>query len=491
MGMIKTQATQSAIFNYVGVLLGFVNTTVLLPNLISQEKIGLLSFLNSATIIFSTICALGVPLITVKVFPKFRNEQGGHNGFFAFSFLMTLMGGVLGILSYVLLEDQLINAKNEARFFAPFAIGFMVLFVFRLVFKNFDTFIRMLYNSVLGAITENMLAKLILTLALFAFWFVEGYPFVYLFWLYILGLSIPGLTAIAHILIKKSYSFDFALFKQNSAGMGKELRQLGLYGLLGSMGTIIVLEVDRVMISNMLGLAQNGIYTIVFFFGIFVSIPSKSLKRVAIVVVSDAWKNNDIPTIKSVYSKSCLHQYLFAVYLFLGVWLNVDFVLQLIPPEYTAGKYVILYIGIGQIVDMLAGVNTEIISTSRFFRYNTFFVAALILLVIVLNYVFIPLLGIDGAAIASALAVVLVNVARFIFLYQKLDYQPIGRWFLIISGLGLLCYFVVNALPVLDSFYINILLRGSALTLLYWIPAYFLRLSPDINDSISQFLKKF
>jgi len=492
MGIIKKQAIQSTLFNYMGVAVGFLNSTILMPNLISKENIGLLGFLNSTSVIFSTIFALGIPLITVKIFPKFRDQSSAsHNGFFSFSLMMTIIGGVLGVIAFFLLEDVLIEDKNEAKYFAPFVAGFTVLFLFRLIFKNFDTFIRMLYNSVLGAITENFLAKIILTIALVAYWLLEGYDFIYLFILYIIGLSVPGIVTVVYVIYKNSFNLDLSKFKRASAGLGKEIKMLGLYGLLGSMGTIIVLEVDRVMISNMLGLAENGIYTTVFFFGIFVSIPAKSVKRVAIVVVSDAWKANDLTTIKEVYAKSCLNQFLLAVYLFLGVWLNIDFVFELIPAEYSAGKYVILFIGIGQLFDMLTGVNTEIISTSKYFRYNTFFIAGLILLVIILNYIFIPLYGITGAAIASALAVILVNVLRYVFLLIKLDYQPFDSNIIKIILLGLACFGILVFVPVFENLYLNILIRGSLLTLLYWIPAFGLKISEDINSSLLKLLKKF
>lgn len=486
MGIIKKQAIQSTFFNYLGVAVGFLNSTILMPNLISKEDIGLLGFLNSTTVIFSTIFALGVPLITVKVFPKFREEAGiRHNGFFSFSFLMTLAGFVIGLITYLLLESSLIDEKNEAGLFAPFWIGFTVLFAFRLVFKNFDTYIRMLYNTVLGAVTENLLAKLVLTVALIAYWYMEGYGFIYLFILYILGLSIPGLVSLVYIIYKKGFRIDLLRFRRASEGMGREIKMLGLYGLLGSMGTIIVLEVDRVMISNMLGLAENGIYTTVFFFGIFVSIPSKSIKRVAIVVVSDSWKANDLKTINSVYSKSCINQFLLAIYLFLGVWLNIDFVLGFIPVEYTAGKYVILFIGIGQLFDMLAGVNTEIISTSKYFRFNTYFVGGLIFLVIVLNYMLIPLFGINGAAMATGLSVVVVNVLRYVFLYRQFNFQPLNFKTLVACLIGVLCFFIVSNVPILENNLLNIIVRGFLLTLLFWVLAIWWQVSVDINTTLN------
>lgn len=491
MGIIKTQAIQSTFYNYLGVVVGFLNSTILMPNLISKENIGLLGFLNSTTIIFSTIFALGVPLITVKIFPQFREQTGiRHNGFFSFSFFMTLCGLVLGLLAYLLLEGTLIHEKNETSEFAPFWIGFTALFTFRLIFKNFDTYIRMLYNTVLGAVTENLMAKVVLTLALIAYWYLEGYDFIYLFILYIVGLSTPGLVSLAYIFYKKGFYLDLHRFKQASKGMGREIKMLGFYGLLGSMGTIIVLEVDRVMISNILGLAENGIYTTVFFFGIFVSIPSKSIKRVAIVVVSDAWKANDLKTINSVYSKSCINQFLLAIYLFLGVWLNIDFVFGFIPNDYAAGKYVILFISIGQLFDMLAGVNTEIISTSKYFRFNTFFMGGLIFLVILLNYVLIPPFGINGAAMATGLAVVIVNVLRYGFLYKKFGFQPLNSKTLVACLIGVICYFLVSNVPEFENNYLNILVRGSLLTVLFWVLAVWWKVSVDINTTLINIWRK-
>jgi O-antigen/teichoic acid export membrane protein len=237
------------------------------------------------------------------------------------------------------------------------------------------------------------------------------------------------------------------------------------------------------MISNMLGLEYTGIYSTVFFFGIFVSIPAKSVKRIAIVVLSDAWKENNLSVIKEVYSKSCLNQFLLAVYLFLGIWVNIDFVFEIIPPEYAAGKYVILFIGIGQLFDMLTGVNTEIISTSKYFRYNTFFITFLITLVIILNYIFIPIYGINGAAAASALAVILINIMRYAFLYIKLDHQPFDIRIGKIVALGLICFGAISMVPIFDNVFINILLRGTMLTLLYWIPALYFRISEDIYST--------
>ena len=157
------------------------------------------------------------------------------------------------------------------------------------------------------------------------------------------------------------------LFLKSKVATFKEFLTFGSFGLLANISGVIVLEIDRVMISNMLSLSQNGIYTTAFFFGIFLSIPSRGLKRVALVVIADAWKENDKIIIQEINKKSALNQFLFGSYLFLGIWLNVDYVLQFLPEEYGLGKFVILFIGLGKLVEMAMGVNAEIIATSTYY----------------------------------------------------------------------------------------------------------------------------
>lgn len=491
MGIIKKQTIQSTIYTYIGVGIGFVNTVILMPNLLDTEKIGLLSLLNSFSSIFASIFTLGIPLITIKLFPKFRDEGKGHNGYFGFTLLMTIIGIAFGILMYFLFESFWFSDKNSAQYFTPFALGFTILFVFRVISKNFDTYIRMLYNTVLGAFLESFVLKIIVFFLLGAFWWVNGFDFKLFFFIYIAALAMPGLISFVYVLAGKDWSMQWHKFKASAKGLNKQFLSLGLFGLLGTLGSIIVLEVDKMMISNMIGLSDNGIYTIAFFFGVFVNIPARGVKRVASVVISDAWKSNELHVIKSIYRKSCINLLLVGVYLFLGVWLNIDYVFQFIPPEYSAGKYVILYIGLGQLFDMLTGVNTEIIASSKYYRYNTYFISSLIVFVIVFNLWLIPIYGITGAAMASAIAMVIYNLVRFVFLNGKLNFQPLNSKSLITVLLGLVCYAIMYYLfPLFDNPYWGIMLTGGTLTIIYWLPAYLLKVSEDVNQTINNILNK-
>ncbi|MDH5366414.1 MAG: hypothetical protein OEW67_05465, partial [Cyclobacteriaceae bacterium] len=107
MGVIKTQSMKSAIYTYIGVFIGFANSTLLMPNLLDLTQVGLLSLLNSITGLFVGFFALGVPLIVVKLFPHFR-DSNQNNYFFSLIFFITIIGSVGGTILYFLLQDVIL-----------------------------------------------------------------------------------------------------------------------------------------------------------------------------------------------------------------------------------------------------------------------------------------------------------------------------------------------------------------------------------------------
>lgn len=491
MGIIKKQSIQSTLYTYLGVGLGFLNSAILFPRLLEEEHLGMLYYLNSFTAIFAGLCSLGVPLIVIKLFPKLRDEKGSHHGLFSFVLLMTLLGIILGVAIYFSLGDWLITDKSNIRDFSPFLIGFLVLLVFRVVSRNFDSYIRMLMNTVLGSFLENFLLKVIIFVSLAVCWWIKDYNFVILFYIYVLALALPGIVSVVYIIIKGEANLRLNEFRATTINMVNEIWSLAGFGLLATLGGIIVLEIDRVMIGNMIGPSEVAIYSTSFFFGLFCSIPARGLKRISTVILAEAWEKNDLQKVKDVYYKSSLNLFLFGVYLFLGVWLNIDYVLLLLPEVYSSGKMVILIIGIAQLIDLITGVNNEIITSSKYYKYTTYFISILIAVSVISNYLLIPIYGIDGAAVASLLSIVLFNLLKVTFLFRKLNYQPINFKFFLIILIGTLAYYGISIiLPTFDNIYIAILITGSVLTLIYWVPVYLLKISSDVNETIDKFINK-
>lgn len=90
---------------------------------------------------------------------------------------------------------------------------------------------------------------------------------------------------------------------------------------------------------------------------------------------------------------------------FLLIWVNIDTLYHFVPNRdvYEAGKWVVLLIGLGKLSDVLFSVNGEIIVFSRFYVFNITATLLMAITVILLNLLFIPRYGIEGAALASSL----------------------------------------------------------------------------------------
>ena len=71
---------------------------------------------------------------------------------------------------------------------------------------------------------------------------------------------------------------------------------------------------------------------------------------------------------------------------------------------YKVGKFVVLFVMLGKLIDMASGANGEIIGLSKYYKFNMYCILFLAVLTVVGNYFLIPALGVTGAALATAIS---------------------------------------------------------------------------------------
>ncbi|HJN05985.1 MAG TPA: hypothetical protein QF480_05170, partial [Bacteroidales bacterium] len=92
MGIIKKQSISGTIYSYVGVVLGFITTGLLYPQIFTTEEIGLLRILVSYSLLFAQFAGLGINTVTIKLFPYFRNYERKHHGYLGLALLVSTVG---------------------------------------------------------------------------------------------------------------------------------------------------------------------------------------------------------------------------------------------------------------------------------------------------------------------------------------------------------------------------------------------------------------
>jgi hypothetical protein len=270
-----------------------------------------------------------------------------------------------------------------------------------------------------------------------------------------------------------------------------EMLALSFFSIISGLSGAIVLNIDSIMVNSMLGLSLTGVYGIASKFGSMIVIPARSLYRITSSVVAESFKKEDISGIKSLYIKSCNNQLAIGALLFIGIWANIDNIMRLLPHDFAQGRSVILFISAGYLVEMATGINQVIISNSKYFRVEAYFVFVTVGVVIIANYIFIPIYGIAGSALATAVTITFANIIRFVFLYIKFGMQPYNLNTLKLLCIALLCYLSVYFIPLLQNKYIDIALRSSIVSGLFLFLILFTEATPELNSKIRKNLKRF
>ena len=486
MGVIKRQSIKGTIYSYVGVLLGFINVVLLFPRILDTEQIGLVNLMVAISTIFAQFGSLGFNSVTTRLFSYFRDKSKGHNGFLFLAFATSLVGAIIVITIFYFLTPVIIqqNASKSGLLASYINLNYLLIF-FLLFFTILDNYCKVLFNSTLGTFYKEVVFRLLTLLNLLMLYF-SIYDFDAFVLIYILSLCFPTLALMAQLMIEGELNLkpDFSFINKP---MARQIASVAFFGILSGIGGIAISNVDKYLVSSFLNLSLTGVYSISFFFGTLILISSRSLIKISAPVLADSWKNTELKTIFAVYHKSCLNQFIVGLFICVGLWANIDNVFRILPEEYASGKYVILFVALANLIEMLAGTSGMIIQTSKYYPFLTYFRAGSIVVLVVSNIILVPLFGITGAALAVLATRVFMTLIKFWFILSKFEMQPYDLKILYGLGIGILSLLPAIFIPALDSLYLDIIVRSIAVAIIYLVGLILIKPSEEIDTELIKF----
>ncbi|MDA3822292.1 MAG: oligosaccharide flippase family protein, partial [Bacteroidales bacterium] len=315
MGIIKRQSIKGSIYSYIGVVLGFVNLALLAPKIFTTEQIGLAQVLLSISTIAAQFATLGFNSVTSRLFPFFRSKNADHNGFLFLQSIFGLLGFSLVVILYFLFRDLLVDRNIEK---SPLLVEYIYLIIplvlFLLSGSLMDSFNRILYNATLGTFLKEILVRLgnLFIILLFFFDVISFQTYIFMF----VGiLALPSVLITIYLVITGKFSLRPKL-KFVKPALRKEIIRVAIFGIIAGMSGIALVNIDKYMVSEYMGLSYAGIYSIAFYFGTLILIPARAISKISITVLAESWKDNNISIIESIYQKSCKNQFLIGGILF-------------------------------------------------------------------------------------------------------------------------------------------------------------------------------
>lgn len=487
MGRIIRQSSISTIFIYLGVIIGYLNVLWLFPAFLSIEQIGLLRILPSIALLLLPFAQLGLPQSFLKFYPNLKNEEKGVPQLLGFlivgiSIGLLLFGSIVWIF-YQSIISYFIDKSSLLVDYFHVVICLVILFSFQTLF---EIYIRTLYKIIVLNFIREVLIRLLTSIAVMLY-FLEYFTFFQLANSLIIIYTIASSLLLLYLshLGKLKISFHFNLINKD---LLKQIVNYSLYALLGSGGGYILLNIDQIMISSMIGLSENGIYTTAFYTAVIIEMINRPISQISQPLISDSFKKNDICTIGKIYKQTSINQMLIGSLLFIGIICNLNNLYQLMPNSeiFTAGKWIVIIIGAGKLFGMTFGINGQIIVLSFFYRFNIVTIILLAIITILSNYLLIPIYGINGAAIATFLSIIFYNLVKMVFIYYKFHLIPFTVKNLIMLGIIGITFLIGFYFPKMDNVFLDMIIRSIGIIVIFGLLVYYLKISKDINGIIQK-----
>jgi len=482
MGIVIRQSIKASVVSYTGAVIGAVSTIFIYPYFLTPELIGLNRILIDSAFLFAFVAQIGIPNAVIRFSPQLK-KMGLLREAYRYALLLPL-------ISFVFFGTLIFLGKDYFQgFFTDHSPLFSRYFLLIIPFGLVCLYMGIIENFAV-AYYRITIPKLIREIALRFLLIASALFFFYLK----LSIDLYVILVIASYMLAVLILFSYFKRLQRLMTAKEEQRRIpgGLlrqifpymgFMLLAGIGSNVVTKVDSFMISSMIGLGSTGIYTISYFMSSVIEIPSRATLQISAPFVSESLEENDIPRLRDLYTRYSSNQAIIGGLLLVLLWANINSIFELMPHGdiYVAGKYVVLFIGLGKLIDVTTGINNLILIYSRYHRYQIMFVLILGIITIAGNYMLIPLIGITGAAVASMASYLIINTVVILFLYRKLKVQPFTlkslKIILLISGSFLINYL----LPDLGSWFLDSLYRSVILLGIFVGITYFYRLSEDLN----------
>lgn len=486
MGLVSKQAYSNTVNIIIGFIAGAINTIIVLPRAFdgSLDDWGLLKLILSFAMILAPVFGIGVNNIVIREYSG-NQDTAFRKSILGFTLLIALVGALLSIVFIYSGGLSLLTNNRDDQIIKENFTPLLILSVSLILSQVFTGFIVAKHKTpVIPFVSDSFLKVSYLILSLYYLFY--HFDFNLFLRLYVSTYVIALIIYVGYSL-KLGFKLGFWFKNLNI----KELLTYGIYTVLDRGAAIIVANLDIIMIAYLLKLSNVAIYGLAFFIAATLLIPQKALMAPILPLVSRALKENSLLEVKKLYNQSSLNQLIIGGALYTLLWSSIDGIYQLIPGEFSLGKWVVFYIGLSRLFILSTGISGPIIIYSKYYRINLVFNLFLVGLTIFSNYILINKYGMTGAAMATAITFLTYNILKVVYIQYRFKMQPFTIETIKTLLVLLIVVFLGSNIEIFPHLpLISIVVKSSIITVLLALGFYGFRVKAEILDVPKKLLKK-
>ena len=484
MGIVIKQSLTNTIITFIGFALGAFNALYAYPLFLGDFHYGLTAFVLSTANLLMPFMAFGVQNTLIRFYSNF----GSTNDQSAFLNLMLLLPLLIILpffsVFYFFYEpiSLLISQKNPDIFLHAWMIPIIALFM--AYFEIFYAWTKVHLKSVSGNFLKEVLLRALITITLILVTTgkISGDEFMYSL------LILYGLVTFVMALI--AFQIRRPVFHTSLLKDKKEIFVYTLFIVFSSGVAIVLLDIDKFMIAQYVPIEQTAYYSVAIFMAISISVPMRAMHQITHPLTTSLMSNDKWNEVQELYQKSSISLQAISGLIFVCILVNLNEIYSILPQGYATGFWVVYIIGFAKYADATLGTNNSIVFNSPYYKIVVALGVALVIIMVLLNRWLIPILGLEGAALATLVSVLFYNGSKLFFVTRKMKLSPFRRVnlisFLVFIGVFLSVNFISFPLPAI----VSILIKASLCTILYTSLHYYTSIVPEFNVLINKYLNK-
>jgi O-antigen/teichoic acid export membrane protein len=338
------------------------------------------------------------------------------------------------------------------------------------VFQGFEKVeVHALFSKIFFALTKLIIIGVIISLGLSFKGVISAYVISPLLILFVL--IFYSVYKLPKLLPFRGYSFNAI-----------ELIRFSFPILATALLWIIMQRIDLLMVGYFLPEENIGQFSAVFRLNEFLPFILTSASFIYLPIATRMMSNKEEDNLSRIYSALTKWCYIASLPLLLAFIVFPHYVMPLLfGSSYAYAALTLRILSLGYLVHILAGLNgTTIIAAGKTWILFTNSIIALIINFI-LNWIFIPKFGINGAALATAISYIFINLVYSSEIFQLWRLHPFTKSYIkVLAGtfmLALALYTVFNLLQF--ALIIKIILSISILFIFVFIYLIFIKWFED------------
>ena len=495
MGIVFRQSVKTSIVVFGGALLGAL-ITWLSTKYIPKQQFGFTRTLTNQAVTLSQLFLLGLSSTLFVFTHRYDGQPEKKKALLTLCLGFPLITVFLGTIAWFALKEQILHhfQPGDAILMRQY---FMWLPLYTLLFLYMTILEQYLGSQMKVAISAFMREVLlrvinVVLILLFAFGYIS-------FYMLVTGTVLIYVFPVVIFLIIASRGEGFGFSKHLSLFSKAEYREMASfswYHFLLSISITFIGTMDILLLPfyDHNGFSSVAVYGVAVYLISLLQMPSKAFLPASFSILTKAFTDNDNLKAKDIFIRSSMNLLIATVGITTVICCNLENAVDVIGTnkDYSGLIPVFLILLAGRIVDLSTGMNDQVLSITNYYKFNFYVSLTITAVLFILIRLLVPHYGMYGAAWSTTLAIIIFNVAKYLFVWKKLDMQPFSSKTLLV---------IVAALPALAAGYffphffsqehhvyvhtfIDAAIRGTVIIIVYLLMLLWLKPSKDLEEYI-------